>query len=272
MTRIIDAQFHWHPPELCELHAGRRAYPRARPEGDGYRYEVSEHETWQFSRSFIDLDYALARVAEAGVTSVISSPAIGGDVSGRDLAEAIEVVDLLNSAAARAQKSHPGAFHGLAVLPLQDTTAALEALERAAAQGLYGICVWSNVNGRSIADQELWPVYRRAEELELAVFLHPTRCFREPRLTAYDLERPLGYMFDTSVAALSLIVSGVLDEFPALKVVHPHLGGTLPYLLERIETYRRGILWPQLAEPIGSYLRRIYFDTVSGTPGALALG
>jgi aminocarboxymuconate-semialdehyde decarboxylase len=263
MARIIDAQFHWHPPEFCELHAGRRAYPRARRDGDGYLYEVSEHETWHFTRAFIDLEFALARVAEVGVTAVICSPAIGGDVSDRDLSEAVEVVDLLNSATARAQRSHPGAFYGLAVLPLQDTSAALAALERAVAQGLYGICVWSNINGRSIAEEDLWPVYRRAEELELPVFLHPTRCFREPRLTAYDLERPLGYMFDTSIAALSLIVSGVMDEFPTLKVVHPHLGGTLPYLLERIETYRRGILWPQLAQPIGSYLRRFYSDTVS---------
>ncbi len=271
MARTIDVQFHWHPPEFCELHVGRQALPRARRDRDGYLFDVSEHETWHYTRSFVDLDYSLARVAEAGITAVVSSPSIGGDVSDRDLSEAIEVADLLNSSAARAQSSHPGAFYGLAVLPMQDTSAALAALERAVTLGLYGICVFSNINGKSIADQELWPVYQRAAELELPVFLHPTRCFREPRIAAYDLERPLGYMFDTSFAALSLIVSGVMDAFPTLKIVHPHVGGTLPYLLERIETYRRGILWPHLSQSIESYLRRLYFDTVSGTPGALAL-
>jgi predicted TIM-barrel fold metal-dependent hydrolase len=271
MPRIIDAQFHWHPPEFCELHIGRQTYPRVRPVGDGYRYEVSDQETWQLSREFIDLEFALARVAHAGVTSVISSPAIGGDVSDRSLPDAIEAVDLLNSTAARAQASHPHRFYGLAVLPMQDTTAALAALDRAAAQELRGICLFSNVNGGDIADRELWPVYQRAEELELPIFLHPTRCFREPRIAAYDLERPLGYMFDTSVAVLSLVVSGAMDAFPMLKIVHPHLGGTLPYLVGRLETYRRGILWDHLEAPIGSYLRRLYFDTVSATPGALSL-
>jgi aminocarboxymuconate-semialdehyde decarboxylase len=271
MARIIDAQFHWHPPEFCELHIGRRAYPRVREDTDGYLYEVSEHEIWRFSREFVDLEFALSRVADAGVTSVISSPAIGGDVSDRSLTDAIEVVDLLNSTAARAQALHPDRFHGLAVLPMQDTSAALATLERAAAQGLRGLCLFSNVNGADIADRELWPVYQRAEELELPIFLHPTRCFREPRITAHELERPLGYMFDTSIAVLSLVVSGVMDAFPTLKIVHPHLGGTLPYLVGRIETYRRGILWAHLDEPIASYLRRLYFDTVSGTPGALSL-
>jgi aminocarboxymuconate-semialdehyde decarboxylase len=271
MGRIIDAQFHWHPPEFCELHIGRRAYPRARRSADGYLYETSAQETWRFTREFVDLDFALACVAKAGVTAVISSPATGGDVSNRSLTDAIEVVDLLNSAAARAQASHPDAFYGLAVLPMQDTSAALGSLERAVAHGLRGICMFSNINGGDIADRELWPIYQRAEELGLPVFLHPTRCLRDPRMAAYELERPLGFMFETSIAAMSLIVSGVMDAFPKLKIMHPHLGGTLPYLVERMETYRRGILWAHVDQPIAGYLRRIYFDTVSGTPGALAL-
>jgi aminocarboxymuconate-semialdehyde decarboxylase len=268
---MIDAQFHWHPQEFCELHIGRREYPRVREVADGYLYEVSPQETWSFTREFVDLDFALQRVAEVGVTSVISSPAIGGDVGNRSLSDAIETVELLNSTAARAQETHPDAFYGLAVLPMQDTAAALAALDRAVALGLYGICVFSNINGADIADRRLWPLYRRVEQLGLPVFLHPTRCLREPRAAAYALERPLGYMFDTSIATLSLIVSGLMDACPGLRFVHPHLGGTLPFLSGRIETYRRGNLWPALEAPIEHYLRRLYFDTVSGTPGALSL-
>lgn len=271
MARTIDAQFHWHPREFCELHIGRRAYPRVREIADAYLYEVSEQETWRYSREFVDLEFALARVAEAGVTSVISSPAIGGDVGYRSLTDAMEVVELLNSAAARAQASHPGAFYGLAVVPMQDTATALAVLDQAIGLGLRGLCVFSNIDGDGIADRRLWPVYQRAEELDLPVFLHPTSCFREQRLMVNELERPLGYMFDTSIAMLSLIVSGLMDECPRLRIVHPHLGGTLPYLMGRIETYRRRGLWPRLESPIGSYLRRLYFDTVSATPGALSL-
>ncbi|HEX6509490.1 MAG TPA: amidohydrolase family protein [Chloroflexota bacterium] len=271
MARIIDAQFHWHPREFCELHVGRREYPRVREVADGYLYEVSPQEAWTYTREMFDLEFALVRAREAGITSVISSPAIGGDAANRSLSDAVEVVELLNSAAARAQAMHPDAFYGLAVLPMQDTAAALAALDQAASLGLYGVCVFSNIDGADIADRSLWPVYQRIEQLGLPAFLHPTRCLREPRAAAYALERPLGYMFDTSIAMMSLIVSGLMDACPQLKIVLPHLGGTLPFLLERLETYRDGILWPTLDEPIGHYLRRTYFDTVSETPGALSL-
>lgn len=271
MARTIDAQFHWHPPAFCELHIGRRDYPRVREVADAFLYEVSDHETWRYSRDYTDLEFALGRLAAVGVTSVISSPAIGGDVGNRSLSDAVEVVELLNSEAAHAQASHPDVFYGLAVLPMQDTAAALAELERVVSLGLHGICVFSNIDGADIADRRLWPLYQRVEQLGVPLFLHPTRCLPEPRTAAYELERPLGYMFDTSIAMLSLIVSGLLDEYPELKIVHPHLGGTLPFLLGRIETYRRGILWPHLESPVADYLRRIYFDTVSGTPGALSL-
>ena len=78
-------------------------------------------------------------------------------------------------------------------------------------------------------------------------------------------------MFDTSIAMLSLVVGGILDACPRLQVVHPHLGGTLPFLAGRVETYRRAGLWPGLTEPIAGYLRRVWLDTVSATPEALAL-
>src|SRR5262249_54362861 len=154
---------------------------------DGYLYEVSEQETWSYTHEFVDLEFALARVAEAGVTAVISSPSIGGDVGNRSLPDAIEIVDLLNFAAARAQTTHPDVFYGLAVLPMQDTGASIEALDRAVALGLHGVCVFSNIDGGDIADRRLWPLYQRIEQLRLPMFLHPTRCLREPRVAAYDL-------------------------------------------------------------------------------------
>lgn len=271
MARIIDAQFHWHPQEFCELHLGRREYPRVHETADGYLYEVSAQEAWTYTREMFDLEFALERAREVDITAVISSPAIGGDVANRSLSDAVEVVSLLNSSAARAQTAYPDAFYGLAVLPMQDTAASLAALDQAASLGLYGVCVFSNINGADIADRRLWPVYERVEQLGLPLFLHPTRCLREPRAAAYALERPLGYMFDTSIAMMSLIVSGLMDACPQLRVVLPHLGGTLPYLLDRLETYRDGILWPHLEEPIGHYLRRTFFDTVSQTKGALSL-
>jgi aminocarboxymuconate-semialdehyde decarboxylase len=270
MPAVIDCQFHWHPPSFFDFHR-RSRYPRARRAGDGYVYEVSEHETWNFTRKFVDLEHELEEMSAAGIDAVVCSPAIGGDITDRPAQEGEELAGLLNSEVARAQNRYRGRVYGLAVLPLQDTEAALRSLDHAAALGLHGVCVFSNIAGRSIAADDVWPVYGRAEELRLPVFLHPTRSFREERVLAFDLERPLGYMFDTSFAAVSLIVGGVLDAFPGLRFVLPHLGGTLPYLVGRLDTYRRGVLWNHLERPFDSYLKRFYFDTVSATPGALTL-
>jgi predicted TIM-barrel fold metal-dependent hydrolase len=84
------------------------------------------------------------------------------------------------------------------------------------------------------------------------------------------MERPLGYMFDSSFAVLSLIVAGVLDAYPDLTLVHPHFGGTLPYLTQRVEVYQRQGRW-NVERPIGEYLGQFYTDTVSESPGALRM-
>ncbi len=271
--RVIDCQFHWHPPALLEHDLGRADYPRATRVEDGYRYELSAVETQHFTARFIDLDTQLAEAAAAGIDVVVCGPSASGDVGGRaDLGEAVEVATLLNEEVARAQEAHPGRLYGIAVLPMQDVSAAIEVLDHAIGKlGLYGVGVYSNIGEASIATPELRPLYERIEELDVPILLHPTGCFRDERVAPFDMERPLGYMFDSSFAVLSLIVSGILDACPDLRVVHPHLGGTLPFLAGRMEAYRQGGLWPDMTEPISGYLRRLYFDTASYTPGALAL-
>jgi predicted TIM-barrel fold metal-dependent hydrolase len=272
-TRVIDCQFHWHPPALCEHDLGRADYPRATRVEDGYRYELSAVETQHFTARFSDLDTQLADAAAAGVDVVVSGPSASGDVGGRaDLGEAVEVATLLNEEAARAQQTSDGRLIGIAVLPMQDLDAALGVLDHAIGTlGLRGVCVYSNIGGASIAQPALRPLYERIEQLDVPILLHPTGCFRDERVAPFQMERPLGYMFDSSFAVLSLIVGGILDACPDLRVLHPHLGGTLPFLAERMEMYRRGGLWPDMTEPIATYLRRLYFDTASFTPGALAL-
>lgn len=110
------------------------------------------------------------------------------------------------------------------------------------------------------------------------LFLHPSHrssVFQpgQPR----PLEAGMNWMYDTSFAALSLILSGTLDTCPGLRVVHPHLGGILPYIIGRIGSAARGkgaVVedLPQTELPVQEYLReRFYADSVSQTPGALRL-
>jgi predicted TIM-barrel fold metal-dependent hydrolase len=81
----------------------------------------------------------------------------------------------------------------------------------------------------------------------------------------------VGFMIDTSFAMLQLILGGVLERHPSLKVVHPHAGGVLPYLMGRVEeqTERKRRGRDRITQPPGDYYRNVYLDLV--TPSAQAL-
>lgn len=268
---VIDCQCHWYPPAFCADRADDPADARWSRDGDGFRFQATPTQAWRLGPDFTDLDHQFELMTAAGIDAVLSSPVIAGDVTALPLAQARAACELLNAELSAAQRRHRGRFFGLAVLPLQDAVASLELLDDAVGRlGLKGLLLHSNIAGGSVADRALWPLYERLEAAGTPLFLHPTSAFGERRLTDYALEPPLAYMFDTTVAGLSLIVGGVLDAFPQLKVVHPHYGGTLPYLIDRCEVYRRQGRW-DLPRPLRDYLPRFHTDTVNDSPAALAL-
>lgn len=269
--RVIDCQWHWYPPAVLEAMTTRDAYPRSRRVGGGYVLEATPTESWEYAEHYVDLDRQLAIMDASGIDTVIASPVVAADVTALELGSARELCERFNEELAAAQRQHRGRLYGLAMLPLQDTAAAIECLDDAIDRlGLVGALVHSNVDGKSIAAPELWPLYARLEELGVPVFLHPTRTFAPERFHDFALEPPLGYMFDTTVAATSLIVSGVLDAHPGLDVVHPHLGAALPALIDRLDVYRRLGRW-SAPQPLRDYLARFHTDTVSESPGALRM-
>jgi aminocarboxymuconate-semialdehyde decarboxylase len=284
---IVDYQGHWYPETYFESILNRDGYPRTerRSEG-GYYLDNAPRERWFVPPLHTDLEAHFASMDDAGIDVVVSSPNMVCDVGWLDLAEARDTVQLANEETARVQREHSDRFVGLAMLPMQDTDAALTELNRAVTElGLKGVTVIANIGGEQIASERTLPIFRRIAELGVPLFLHPSH-----RSVAFGMqlgtavERGLNWMWDTSLAVLSLIRSGTLDACPTLTVVHPHLGGVLPYVLGRVswqealpdplgtlevqDEYR-----PSLQEaPIEEYLRtRIYTDTVSYTTGALRL-
>jgi len=268
---VIDCQWHWYPRAVCDAMLGRKSYPLWHRAADGYVYEPTATESWQHTTEYVDLDCQLAIMDAAGIDTIIASPVLAGDVSGMELTDARELCALFNEEFSRAQQEHPGRVYGLAVLPVQDAAAAIETLDDAVDRlGLVGAVMHSNINGATIASQELWPLYARLAERGMPLFLHPTRTFAPARVNDFSLEPPLSYMYDTTTAALSLIVSGVMDAFPDLTIVHPHLGATLPYLVDRVDVYRRLGRW-NTPRPVRDYLPQFYTDTVSESPAALRM-
>lgn len=273
MTAVVDCQAHWYPPGFFELCEKRTAFPRCKRDGDGYLYELGPESFVPFSGATIDSEQLLAQMEGEGIDILVSSSE-PLSVTGWKVEEAREAARVLNEEKARAQERHPGRFIGLATLPLQDPGSAMEELEHAIVNlRLGGVCMPSNVNGSAITGPAMMPLYERIDSLGVPLFLHPTKSIARDRLPDYGLDFIVGYMFDTTVAALNLVFSGTVQQCPGLKIVHPHLGATVPYLAPRIDIEFRAP-WtgnePMAAAPT-EYLRSFYTDTVSDNPAALRM-
>lgn len=270
---VVDSQTHWYPRILWDAYTARTEYPRCRRDGDGYLFELAPDQWFPIRPHFYDLDKQLEVYEAAGIDVVISSSGSFGDVDSLPVEQAKEVALALNELRAEAEREHRGRFFGLATIPWQDTGAALEVLEDAVTRlGLRGVLIHSNVAGAPIDSEHLRPVYARVAALGVPLCLHPARTIMEDTLRDYGLEYLLGYMFDSSLAALRLVLSGILEEQPALKVVHPHCGAALPYLAGRIDSsyskpYSLGEEWPK---PPSRYLAVLYTDTMSQSESTLA--
>jgi aminocarboxymuconate-semialdehyde decarboxylase len=159
----------------------------------------------------------------------------------------------------------PERFLGFGTVPLQDPGLAIEELDRMVKElGFRGVQLATNVCGRELSD----PAYRRflarVEELGLLIFLHPNGFTHAERLSRHYLINTIGNPLDTGVAAAHLILDGVLDEFPALKICLAHGGGYLPASADRIDhAYScRADSRGSTRDLPSAKLKTLYYDTV----------
>ncbi|HYZ31485.1 MAG TPA: amidohydrolase family protein [Crenalkalicoccus sp.] len=268
-VRAVDIHAHFFPQEFLDLVAaegGRfgAAYQR-RPEGFTIGVADVAPPTAVLPTKFVELDERLRDMDAQGVAVQalsLTSPMIywADAVYGAKLARA------WNDAASAAHRAHPERFVGLAILPMQDTDAALAELERARAlPGIRGVYCGTNIATKDLDEKRLLPVFKAIEAAGLPLFLHPLQTAGGARLQPFYLSNLLGNPLDSAIAAGHLIFGGVLDACPALQVNLPHAGGVLPILVGRWDHGTR--LRPELAHMKGrvpsDYLRRFTYDTIA---------
>jgi aminocarboxymuconate-semialdehyde decarboxylase len=246
--RILDCHFHWYPAEVeSALNAANGA-------------------TRMHTRDWYDLDFQLARMDELGkqVDVISSTGPFTGLFTNIAHEDSLRITRLCNEMMAEAQRRHPGRVWGTCVLPLLDTDAALAELEYAVgALGLVG----ANLPGRigptdNIDAPRLAPLYARLEQLGVPVFVHPNDEAFEHVLDGYDgaLHLSLGRVIDVSVSAYRLVLSGLMERHPELRVAMSHTGGALAYQAGRMDKNSGAAKLPR--KPT-EYLHRMYTDTVS---------
>ena len=199
------------------------------------------------------------------------------DVQGYTLTaeQAVPWSRLLNEHLARSAQEGGPAFEALASVPLQDGEAAAIELEYAIRSlGMVGAMIPSDPLDIDVATPTLEPFWAAAEALEVPVLLHGATHSRWNRVAPAYLAFSLGRTFDTTVLAAKLILNGLLDRHPRLKLMLCHGGGFLPYQAHRMqEGYRRGTdkAVQLLRSGPEEYLPMLYYDTVTLSEPSLKL-
>jgi aminocarboxymuconate-semialdehyde decarboxylase len=157
-----------------------------------------------------------------------------------DAAMGANVSRAYNQAIARILTKYPNKFIGIAAVPLQDIKLAIAEAQYAVKElGLHSVIMYQNVNGKDLDGEFLWPFYEAVEKLAVPLSVHGVDSgplLGVERFARFNLDVCLGFPFEVFTAISSLIFSGVLDRFPALKFGYFEVGiGWIPWLLDRLE-------------------------------------
>lgn len=181
-----------------------------------------------------------------------------------------DLAHYLNDEIAKVVSENPKRFVGLGTLPMQSPRLAIQELTRCKKElGLVGIEVGSHVNGRNLDEDYLFPIFEAAQELNMAVFVHPWDMLGKDRMQNYWLPWLVGMPAELSIAISSMIFGGVFERLPRLRVVFAHGGGSFPSLLGRLE---RGFqVRPDLCAtrnnlPPRKYVGKFYVDSLVHDP------
>jgi len=180
---------------------------------------------------------------------------------------------LLNDHIAGVVQQHPKRFVGLGTLPMQDADRAVEELERLVNDlGMPGVQIGSNINGKNLDDDTIFPVLEAAAELGAAVFVHPWEMLGRERMPKYWLPWLVGMPAETTLAVCSMIFGGVLERLPTLRVLFAHGGGAFPATVGRIAhgfDVRPDLCATDNAVSPRDYLGRFYVDSLVHDEGML---
>jgi aminocarboxymuconate-semialdehyde decarboxylase len=166
-------------------------------------------------------------------------------------------------------QKYPKRFYAYATLPFQDIDEAVKELERAYKDlGMKGVMMFSNISGKPIASPEFYPIYAKAAEYDLPIMIHPCPPLTLDVMKKLRLPTPLfGFIFDTTMAIMSLIFQGVLEKYPKLKFLHCHLGGVVPYMVGRIDdcfrAYKDEYQFDIPKAPSEYYKEQVFVDSIS---------
>jgi predicted TIM-barrel fold metal-dependent hydrolase len=230
--RVIALEEHFWTPTVAEA-IGSLRNPNAGPDSP-------------LGANLADLgEGRLASMDASGIDLQVISHTTPG-VQHLDGATAVPLAREANDMLAAAVREHPDRFAGFATLPTSDPAAAADELSRAVGElGFLGAMVNGHTGGRFLDDIDFAPLLEGFERLDVPLYLHPTEPVPAVRETYYEGFEPTvtwflsaaawGWHSETALHVLRMVLGGVFDRHPGLRVIVGHMGEMLPFMLQRID-------------------------------------
>ena len=140
--------------------------------------------------------------------------------------DCLEVSKFLNDHIAEVVQRYPARFIGLGTVPMQNAELAVKELERCKKAGLAGIEIGTNINDINLNEPRFFPIYEAAQDLDMAIFVHPWNMMGTKQMSRYWLPWLVGMPAETNRAICSLIFGGVFEKFPKVRFAFAHGGGS----------------------------------------------
>lgn len=244
----IAIEEHFHTEAYIQYLYSRKEWPRREMiEKDGKRFV----KDWWSSTNYRLMDPEkpnpltdlgegrLRRMDEDGIDmQVLSLSFPGVEMFG---SEGTAIAKTINDELSHTVRRYPARLSGFATIAPQEPEAAAMELERAVMKlGLKGAVVNGHIQGEYLDDPKYWVIFEVAEKLDVPIYIHPK--MPPPDMIKPYLAYPglasamLGFSAEASLHAMRLILSGVFDKYPKLKIILGHLGEAIPFWLWRIDS------------------------------------
>ncbi len=264
----MNAHAHVIVPEILRNgHASEDWRPRLRRTGCECVVEFGGREIRSMISEPTDIETILAVQLRAGIDGVILCPWVPLLYPDAEPRTCLERCRIQNQALAGLVGSHPGRVAALGAVPLQDPElAAAELVELRRDGALAGVEVMASVGGHYLGDRRFEPFWEAAASTEALVFVHPTtRGFDHPVFAEHYMWNTVGNPLETTVAAAQMVMAGVMERHPGLRVLLAHGGGALLALRGRLS--RAHGFQPDARRSLGesplASIRRFNFDTIT---------
>jgi aminocarboxymuconate-semialdehyde decarboxylase len=230
------------------------------------------NQKWGFElkKSFIDFQLYMQDQEQIGVTHSMISPIpqlflydFPADIS-------TEMSRVYNQALSHLVQENPEKLSAVGTVPLTHPDKAAQILAEAMNNGLKGAIIGPGVDGHMLSDDFFQPFFEEANRLGAILFIHPLLC-EDPRLKRRMMPNLIGVPWETTVCATDLLLSGIVDKYPNVRILFAHGGGFLPYQIGRLDKgYEQWkLVSSNLQAPPSEYLSRFWYDTVLWNPDSM---